>query len=73
MDGEISQRIRSGWKAFIMLKNVLKAKLDNTQCVNLFNSNVLSAMLYKSKIWATMKKDEQKLVMTPDGYGNMHT
>ena len=30
MDVKISQRIRSGWKAFAMIKDVLKVKLNKT-------------------------------------------
>ena len=40
-----SQRIRSWWKAFITIKDVLKAKLDKTLCANLFNSTILHASL----------------------------
>ena len=64
MYAEITQRIRSGWKAFTKIKDVLKAKLNNTLGANFFNSTVLLAMLYTNKTWATMEKEEQKLVTT---------
>ena len=41
MDAKILQRIRSGWKVFTTIKDELKAKLDKTQCANLFNNAVL--------------------------------
>ena len=39
--------------------HVLKAKLDKTVYANLFNITILSAMLYTSEIWATIRKKEQ--------------
>ena len=62
-DVESSQRISSGRKAFTKIKDVLKAKLDKTLHATLFNSTILPAMLYASKMWATTKKEEKRLVM----------
>ena len=67
LDAEISQGIRSGWKAFTT-KDVLKAKLDKILHVNLFNSTVLPVILYTSETWATIKTEKQRLVMV---YGAM--
>ena len=59
---EISRRIRSGWKAFNSVKDVLKAKLDKATRTHLFNGTVLPAMLYASETWATTKREEQRLL-----------
>ena len=71
MDGEYVLRLRCGnlrenkitvWKAFITIKEVLK--LEKTLSDNLFNSTVLPVIFIACKTWATIKKEEQCLVMT---------
>ena len=44
-------------------KNVFKGNLNKTICTIIFNSFVFSAILYKIKMLANMKKEEQSLVM----------
>ena len=53
-----------GISATNIVKDVLKAKLDKTLHANLFNSTILPATFYKNKTWATIKNEEQLLVMT---------
>ena len=45
MDEEISWRIKTGWKVFTTIKDVIQVNLDKTQCAYLFNGTVLPAML----------------------------
>ena len=70
MDVEIS--LRSEWKPFNTLKDVLKAELHKDLRINLFNSTIFPVMLYISEIWATTKKEEQKLVYDSEGYRKTH-
>ena len=42
-----------------MIKDALKAEQDNILHANLFNSTILPPVLYISKTWATVKKEEQ--------------
>ena len=46
---EISLRITSWWKAFTLIKDVLKAKLDKTLYDNLFNSTTLPVCYMQAK------------------------
>lgn len=62
MEKEISRRVRARWKAFNSIRDVLKGRLDKTTRANLFNGTVLPAMLYGSETWATMTREEQRLV-----------
>ena len=65
-DVEILWRIRSGWKAFATIKDVLK-----TLHANLFNSTVLLVMLYAS---ISYHKDGRKeFGYSTEGYGKIHT
>ena len=58
IDAKISQQIKPGWKAFTMIKDVLKVKLDKTLCENLFSSTILLAMLHTSKTWTMTRKNK---------------
>ena len=58
------QTIRPGWKEFTTIKDMLKAKLNKILCANLFSTIIFPVMLLTSKMWATTKKEEQKLVAT---------
>ncbi len=51
--------IRSGWKPFTTIKDVLKAKVDKNLHNNLLNSTILVAMLYAREMWVTLKKEDQ--------------
>ena len=54
MDGEYA--LRYGCRNFAENKVVLKAKLDKTLCAHLFNSTVLSVILYASETLATQRR-----------------
>ncbi len=62
MKPEIARRIRSGWRAFNSIKDVLQKTRDKALRAHLFNTTVLPAMLYASETWATTKREEQQLV-----------
>ena len=57
MDAEILLRIRSGWKAFITIRDIIKAKLYQTLRKNLFNSTVVPAMFNVNETLSTKKKE----------------
>ena len=48
------------WKAFVTVKDVLKAKTNKSIPDSLFNSTVLPATLYTRETLVTMKKEEWK-------------
>ena len=66
LNTEISREIRLGWMAFTTIKDVLNVKLDKILKANLFNNTILPTILYASKTWATMKKEEKQLVTTEE-------
>ena len=72
MDIEILRRIRSEWKAFTLIKDVLEVNFYKTLHANVFNSTVLLAMLYASEIWATVMKEEQKADYGAIAHGKIH-
>ena len=53
IEAEISQRIRSIWKAFTAIKDLFNAMRENA---NLFNSIVLLATLYASETWLSQRR-----------------
>ena len=57
MDAEILWRMRSEWKAFNMTR-----QRQDIMCQYLQQHCFLPAVLCTSKMWTTMKKEEQKLV-----------
>ena len=61
MEKEISSRIRAGWKVFYSVKDLLKARLVKSTRAGLFKATVLRAMLYTCEMWATAKREKQRL------------
>ena len=57
-DVKILLGIKSEWKAFITIKDVLKAKLDKTRRVYLFNNIVLLVILCTSETQAIIQQEE---------------
>ena len=52
----VNQMKNKGWKAFIIIKDMVKAKQDKSLCANLFISSIVLGILYTSKLWAMTKK-----------------
>lgn len=61
---EILRRQQSGWAAFNRLLPILKSLRDPKIRGNLFDTTVLSAMIYASETWAFTEKTERKLRVT---------
>ena len=70
LDAEILLRIRSGQKAFIIIKDVLMAKQEKTVHADLFNSFACDVMHW----WdiGYNKKERTATGFDIEGYGKIH-
>ncbi|VDM28347.1 unnamed protein product [Toxocara canis] len=64
MSGEISRRIRAGWKCFVDMKEVLTAKLEPDIQAKIFNTTVVKTMTYGSETWSVIKSKKERLAVT---------
>ena len=72
MSVEILQEIKSRLRSFIIIKYVLKAKLDKTLHANFFNCTILPAISYTSGARASKKKGRTATRCNTEGYEMIH-
>ncbi|MFH4980410.1 hypothetical protein AB6A40_007119 [Gnathostoma spinigerum] len=63
MEEELNRRCRYGWVACNSIKEILANLNDPAMHAHLFNSIVLSSVLYGRETWSLTKKEEQRLTV----------
>ncbi|KAH7717712.1 endonuclease-reverse transcriptase [Aphelenchoides avenae] len=58
LDSEITRRQKAAWNAYNNVKDALKNLTDARLRANLFNANVLPALLYGCETWAPTQNQE---------------
>ena len=57
----ITSRLQKAISAFVQLNKVWKAIIKEKIKVKIFNSNVLSVLLYRSECWRITKEDSHRV------------
>ncbi|KAE9420720.1 hypothetical protein Angca_008066, partial [Angiostrongylus cantonensis] len=52
---------RAVWRAFKSIEDVVKRTKNTRLCAHLFDSTILSALMYASETWSLRKQDERSL------------
>ncbi|KIH50596.1 hypothetical protein ANCDUO_19322 [Ancylostoma duodenale] len=69
---EISRRRKAGWLKLNEEKEVLLSKIDPKRKEEIFNTTVLSAMIYECETWAPTRDEERRLETTVRSNGKSY-